>query len=427
MPTLLFRFPAGRYHATPWGHHVNEGLVEWPPSPWRLLRALVASGYTSGIWTGKGPPETVRSLLGKLAAVLPRYRLPHAVGAHSRHYMPLARFKDGREETTLVFDTFARLADGVLAVTWDAVLTEEEVGLLAELARRMGYLGRSESWVEARLAIDDEPLPDGLECYPSAEPPPLGWEQIPVLAPMDEAAYARWREEQAADVRGRDVIPRDLIDCLERDTVWLHKKGWSQPPGSRRVFYHRPQGAIEPGASNPQPSLGTDRPVEAMLLCLSHPTRNDHALPPVVRTLPQADRLHRALVKRAEREGFSHCSVLTGCDEHGRPLRGPHGHAHILPLDLDRDGHLDHFLIWAPMGLDRGARAAVRAVRWTYAKKTPDPLQLTLAGSGSLDDLRGIPGSLGKELRLVLGPREGARRWLSWSPFVPPRHLYTAT
>lgn len=28
-----FRFPARRYHATPWGNHVNEGLIEWPPSP----------------------------------------------------------------------------------------------------------------------------------------------------------------------------------------------------------------------------------------------------------------------------------------------------------------------------------------------------------------------------------------------------------
>ena len=47
MPTLQLRFPGGRYHATPWGHHVNEGLIEWPPSPWRLLRALIACGFSS--------------------------------------------------------------------------------------------------------------------------------------------------------------------------------------------------------------------------------------------------------------------------------------------------------------------------------------------------------------------------------------------
>ena len=43
MIALSVRFIAGRYHATPWGHHVNEGLIEWPPSPWRILRALLAS------------------------------------------------------------------------------------------------------------------------------------------------------------------------------------------------------------------------------------------------------------------------------------------------------------------------------------------------------------------------------------------------
>ena len=41
--SIAVAFPAGRFHATPWGHHVNEGLPEWPPSPWRLLRALIAT------------------------------------------------------------------------------------------------------------------------------------------------------------------------------------------------------------------------------------------------------------------------------------------------------------------------------------------------------------------------------------------------
>ncbi len=31
MIEIAFRFTAGRYHATPWGRHVNEGVPEWPP------------------------------------------------------------------------------------------------------------------------------------------------------------------------------------------------------------------------------------------------------------------------------------------------------------------------------------------------------------------------------------------------------------
>ena len=33
MTTIELTFPAGRYHATPWGRHVNEGAVEWPLLP----------------------------------------------------------------------------------------------------------------------------------------------------------------------------------------------------------------------------------------------------------------------------------------------------------------------------------------------------------------------------------------------------------
>ena len=123
MPTLRLRFSGRRYHATPWGHHVNEGLVEWPPSPWRLLRALLATGYAKLHWPADGPPPLAHTLIEKLAAEPPRYRLPNAVGTHSRHYMPLARFKNGREDTTLVFDTWAQVDDGELAVHWPVELT----------------------------------------------------------------------------------------------------------------------------------------------------------------------------------------------------------------------------------------------------------------------------------------------------------------
>ena len=46
MPVALhLRFPAGRYHATGWGHHVNEAALDWPPAPFRLLRALYAQAF----------------------------------------------------------------------------------------------------------------------------------------------------------------------------------------------------------------------------------------------------------------------------------------------------------------------------------------------------------------------------------------------
>jgi CRISPR-associated protein Csb2 len=114
---------------------------------------------------------------------------------------------------------------------------------------------------------------------------------------------------------------------------------------------------------------------------------------------------------------------LTGCDEKARPLRGPHDHAHILPLDLDGDGHLDHILLWAPMGLNHRDQAAVRAVRQTFTKGGVGPLRLALAGSGELSDLSGLPGTFGDGLRAVLGSHVATTVWRSTTPFVPPRHL----
>ncbi|MCX6942919.1 MAG: type I-U CRISPR-associated protein Csb2, partial [Verrucomicrobia bacterium] len=45
MIAIKIDFPAGRWHATAWGTHVNEGVTEWPPCPWRLCRALIAAWH----------------------------------------------------------------------------------------------------------------------------------------------------------------------------------------------------------------------------------------------------------------------------------------------------------------------------------------------------------------------------------------------
>jgi CRISPR-associated protein Csb2 len=388
-------------------------------------------------------------LIEKLAGVLPRYRLPRAAGTHSRHYMPLAKFKNGREDTTMVFDTWAHVNGGVLAVIWDVELTQEESTLLSGLAERVGYLGRSESWIAARLAQPFEPLPDGLESYPSDTPPVPGWEQVPLLAAQRKEDYTRWRQTAvdsalaalpAVDIgtkkpnkdekkalaqreKAEASYPPDLISCLQVDTSWLHRLGWSQPPGTRRVYYWRPAAALEANAYRSH-SVRTAVPaVEAMLMSMTTASGNDHALPSVVRTLPQAELLHRALVSFATRSGVSFSEALIGRNKAREPLCGRHEHGHILPLDLDKDGHLDHILIWAPMGLDATAQKAVRVVRQTYTKRGADPLRLALVGAGRLEEFRCLPEMFGQSLRSVLGPPGGATEWASRTPFVPPRHL----
>jgi CRISPR-associated protein Csb2 len=450
MPTLLLSFPGRRYHATPWGHHVNEGLIEWPPSPWRMLRALLSVGYTSLGWDGlihepwrSSPPDTARELLLALAAVEPRYALPPANGAHSRHYMPMGDFKNGDERSTLVFDTWAQIESGELAVTWDVELPPEQTELLAALARGIGYLGRSESWVEARLAKPDEVMTIQHNCFScvTAHHPGPGWEQVGLLAPVPVEEYDPWRagavardsaslpaptgrgktgaKQQAALDAVVAMYPPDLMSCLQVDSNWLRQYGWSQPPGSRRSFYWRRSDSLQAPTARAVGARG-GQSVRAILLSLTSQTGNDHALPALARSLPQAEMLHRQVLGVFGRLGHGrHSQVLSGCDTQGRPLRGRHDHAHLLGLDLDDDGHIDHFLVWADEGLPQEEQEAIRRVRSTYTRGGVGALRLAWVGAGDLEDLRALPAPQGLVLDRSLG---AGREWVSATPFVPPRH-----
>jgi CRISPR-associated protein Csb2 len=446
MPTLLLRFPGGRYHATPWGHHVNEGLVEWPPSPWRLLRALIACGYVKLGW-GEVPPIGQR-LIEALASTLPRYRLPRASVAHSRHYMPTGVLEKGREKTTLVFDTWADVTDGALAIRWGCALDDETDELFGRLATHLGYLGRSESWVSAESIPDDAPLPPGADSWPHAEGQrgEPGWEQISLMAAEPPEVYRAWRRQAVAKAlaqfplpAGKKTVtkkveknrahaaapyPAELIDCLQRDTSWWKKHGWSQPPGSRRVLYWRRSDSLAVGTPAPL-SRPTPARVTTMLLALTTPSGSRSALPMRARALPQAELLHRALVARVGRGGRVDCPELTGKDAAGKPLTG-HRHAHLLPLDLDGDGHLDHILIHAQMGLGASAQHAIRTLKRTWTKGGIGELRIALAGQGDLAHLRGLPSHLQPGITALLGPVGGARVWTSLSPLVPPRHFKRA-
>lgn len=444
MPTLRLRFPGGRYHATPWGHHVNEGLIEWPPSPWRLLRALIACGFSSQGWTDI--PAHAQHLINQLAGVLPSYQLPEASAAHSRHFMPVGTLTKGREQTTLVFDTWANVGDGKLLIHWPCVLTEEDNALLRRLAEALGYVGRSESWVEAEVIADSHLAPADLNAFPYREGthPGREYEQIGLMAaiPPEEYRESRQRRTDAALApfplpqgrskptakllkdRERAVVPYppDLLSCLTKDTAWWKQHGWSQPPGSQRVLYWRRRDSLQVGMPQ-RPNIRQVKAVTTMLLSLTTATGNRSALPPSTRTLPQAELFHRAIVGRVGKGRSVHCPELTGRDEHGRPLRDNHAHAHTLPMDLDGDRHLDHLIIYARMGLGDTAQRAIRSLRRTWTKGGVGDIQLAVVGSGDLAALRQLPSPLQRQIEGLLGPADGCQTWQSITPFVPPRFV----
>lgn len=438
MPTLKLRFPGGRYHATPWGHHVNEGLIEWPPSPWRLLRALVACGFASQHW--KDVPTLARALIDKLASVAPSYKLPDITAAHTRHYMPYIEGKN--QKTTLVWDTFANVGNGELLIHWPCELTSDETALLAALAHNLNYLGRSESWVEAELVPDASILLESFNAMPCKEREQRDqrYEQISLMAPIPADSYIAWQKDKAASAiahlelpKGKakptakllkdrekklqEPFPPNLIACLTKDFSWWKGHGWSQPPGSRRVLYWRPSQSMQVTAPSPHHPRELP-PVEMMLLALTTPSGNKSALEPIKYTLPQAEKIHRQIVGIAAKGQQVYCPELTGKDERNKHLRDAHRHAHILPLDLDNDHRIDHVLIYAKMGLGNCAQRAISNLRETWSKGVD--LQLAVVGKGYLDDLHRLPNRLGLSLSRLIGP---ATIWTSLTPFVPPRFV----
>jgi CRISPR-associated protein Csb2 len=409
-----------------------------------LLRALIACGFSSQGWTEI--PPTAQQLITKLADVLPSYQLPGASAAHSRHFMPVGKLKSGREETTLVFDTWANVGDGMLFLHWPCELNDEETALLSKLATALGYLGRSESWVEAELVPDNQVWLHGVNAEPCRDGEHRGreWEHVSLMAAISPDEYRRWRRKQA-DValapfplpegrrkpttkllRDREKAvapyPTDLLSCLSKDTTWWKQHGWSQPPGSQRVLYWRRSDSLQVGVPE-YPKARQASTVTTILLSLTTPSGNRSALPLCSRTLPQAELFHRALVWRVANGRRVDCAELTGRDPQGSPLRNGHQHAHVLPVDLDADGHLDHVIIHAKLGLGDAAQQAIRTLRRTWTKGGSGDIQLAVVGHGDLTMLRQLPPPLQGHVEQLLGPVEGSRVWDSLTPFVPPRFL----
>ena len=209
MLVLEIELLAGRYHATPWGRAANEGQPEWPPAPWRLGRAL-ASAWWRLDPTQRPAEATVDALLARLAPP-PRFLVPRATLAHTRHYMPTGALKDGMNQTTLVLDAFARVAPGRLAVIWDGIeLADDERDALDRLCDVIGYIGRAESpcvirrvaaaslEVEGRFAVglydtDGAAEPVGLLCLTEA----------PHLAALSESTGQRRKRRITTPADGR--------------------------------------------------------------------------------------------------------------------------------------------------------------------------------------------------------------------------------
>ncbi|MFO0872102.1 MAG: type I-U CRISPR-associated protein Csb2, partial [Pirellulales bacterium] len=442
MPVLLrLTFPGGRYHATPWGRHVNEGIPEWPPSPWRILRALVA------VWKRTCPEfseECVRGVLEPLAAP-PLFRLPPHRVAHTRQYMPWE--KKGPLDRTLVFDTFVSLGrEEPLLIGWpEAELSADGTRFLQTALANLSVLGRAETMVDAEQIERPDLSSIAWNCQPSG--PNELW-PLPILCADPATCFDRRQypmHDPARRAKGKIKASEYLFACppwhLCLDTETIHAQRWSVVPGACWVTYTRPEETpVKPALprrdrsemlilETGQPGMpaaaqapsgagvthGPSQPTVARLVI------DGPALPRATETMMVAEAVRRVAMgcfgrwcrdhpeegepyRRTDQPERYSSPTLSGKDAGGVLLPGL-GHAHYWPTVDEADPFvIGGVTIFARDGFSRGEIAALAAMRSMHVGAWGE-LRIQLLGLGTADTF--CPE--------LLGP---ATTWRSVTPFL---------
>lgn len=395
MPTtLVLSFPWGRYHANPWGRHVNEGAVELPPSPWRLLRALYA------VWQTRAPelPEpVVLSLLARLAEP-PVFHVPRHVVAHTRHYYPDSTHTRASASLDCTLDAFAVVGrDAELAAHWTFDLPAAERTAFERIASSLPYFGRADSLCLARL--QDDWRPDTHDEWVPVDVPEhviQGADSTAVLAPM---------------------LPLDPQALLARP-VDVRRGGLLFPAGTRFVGYQR--AVVGPPPVRRVPFVPKPLVSEAVRF-----TVLQAALPPETDSLVYTDLLRQAALNKLGRLPHERPLTLLGGktgDAEGSTKMEGHWHAHYLPL---LDGRrLTGLVVWTP----RRAETPLAGGMPQQAGLPDDELK-------ALTDVRRLHSQINESWRLTIrvagigtpsevvpelcGP---SSRWQSVTPFAPARY-----
>jgi CRISPR-associated protein Csb2 len=396
MIVIEIAFLAGRFHATPWGRHVNEGVPEWPPAPYRLVRALYDT------WRRKRPDwseDRVRRCLEGLATNPPCFRLPPAAASHTRSYLS----SNQRDETDkqLIFDAFVVVEkDSRVLIGWPALsLSEEARQDLGELLGLVNYLGRSESWVTARLLpADREPE---WNCVPATVGiAAVHTQPVPVACPVAPTEYGNHRYQAPAASRKRKSAALSWLDAIAWSSGDVQKARLSDPPAMAQVTYRRPTNCFEVSP------VIRNRPAERIVHAVKYAVVSKVPAP-VTATIEVAERL-RAKLMGIHRRLVGHPAKVSphfsGKDLHGTPLRD-HRHVFILPVDEDSDGWLDHILVACREPLDSLECAALDRADSLWQRDGRPDLMLVPLSWGTLED--------------VFPP---ATCFRSLTPFVPPRH-----
>ncbi|RMG11377.1 MAG: type I-U CRISPR-associated protein Cas5/Cas6 [Deltaproteobacteria bacterium] len=347
MHTIELRFTTGRFHATPWGRNVNEGEPEWPPSPFRLARALVDAAYRKRHEIASNPAR-LEAVLEAVADPV-RIVVPAARPSHVRVYQ-----RQGDKDPThrqKIFDAFMVMEPGEAAwIDFAGAHGPEALQDLDALLSVLDYFGRSESWVAARVvpgSIETPPTHAVYEVQEHGE-----GVELACLRPRRDALDILRRlrgRVSGKKKRGRRQIvwPDDWLGAIALSTGDLLELGLSDHPA---IVWRHFALRREPMQRRGRAGIAFHGEFREARYALHAPV-----LPRVVNTVPVAEQVRRKLmgIHKYVMGGDERRVSLrfVGRDADGTPAKG-HRHARYWPLDEDGDGFIDHLLVRVVEGFD---------------------------------------------------------------------------
>lgn len=401
-------FPLGRFHATPWRvNPFDDPYGEWPPSPWRLVRAVVARWYQ---WAREQPSDPPLGELDGLVKALcsSRYRFHLPTGAHRgspvRQYFPAEFGWNPKERKKSAARGYGRslaqdnyicvpLSDDG-AVWWFLEGNEWNDAILSNLdacLQRITYFGRAETFTSIQRVADPYPTPN---CE-LLDRPVRG--AVPLLVPSPEASR----------------------DDLERTTDDKINVGRTVPAGARRMYAlipARPAVGERPRRATARPAyqliqfaIGWNVAPEVRAIVRLTARFRGKVLQELVRIKSGDPKSTWARVSRQIREQVK---LMAGKDADGRPLEG---HQHAEFLAWCEGGIPTRLLVWRdgqPFDDDEQKAilcAASQELSWASAASDSDAWKVRLI---PLD--QAVPPPPGFD-------GEPASIWESVTPYVPPR------
>jgi CRISPR-associated protein Csb2 len=404
-------FPLGRFHATPWKvFPYDDPHGEWPPSPWRLVRAVLARSFQLDreIADSTENHASLRDAMVRAFATSEiSWQLPASTwrGPGLRQYHP-AEFKrvpaSAKEpgmmayNTTKVLDNFWITSGVASPVVWLFEGPDWTPPLLAHLdacIARMTYFGRAESITEIRRIL--EPRTHGAPI--TRLQPRRNGSAVPVLALKPDASLSQLEATtDAPSVTGTDI-----------------------PPGSRWMFAERPRRPQLRPMPRMKPELPPTKLIQFAIGSKVAPRYEDT----VLITERFRNRVLGCFTKiltgnpktkwsDASDEVREQALLLSGRNPDGTPAKGHRHASFVLCGTPDEPSRL---CLWRSEPFNDTEQRAILG-----AASTPlplnyknDPWTLNLV---PLDNLVSAPPGLDE--------KTPHREWKSLTPFVPPRHVY---